>query len=111
LKLESIPDHLGCIDASGWRRAAEARRGAGLARQGFPEEQAWVSGILEIEAARISVKEKLASYPLDSAEIIELLGELEDWLGYDVPVSVQWDRSAIATIAKSIAPTEARSGS
>ena len=65
---------------------------------------------LEVEATRISVEENLTSYALDSAEIVELLGELEDWLGCDVPASVLWDRPTIAAIAESIASTTGRSG-
>ncbi|MBW4520424.1 MAG: acyl carrier protein [Scytolyngbya sp. HA4215-MV1] len=54
---------------------------------------------LSIPAANIKVSEPLTRYGLDSIDSVTIVGDLEDWLGEDLPSTLLWDYPTIAKAA------------
>jgi acyl carrier protein len=48
----------------------------------------------------IDVREKFASYGLDSRSAVEIAGELEDWTGLEVEPTLVWDFPTIEAVTK-----------
>jgi 8-amino-7-oxononanoate synthase len=69
--------------------------------------QGWLidklSEILEIEANQIDVSQDFEEYGLDSAEAINLSGDLEDYLGCRLSPTLLWDYQNIEALAKYLA--------
>ena len=62
---------------------------------------------LQISPAEIDLKEPLASYGLDSLQIIEMSNELEAWLRRPVVPTIVYDFPTIEALAKQLASAEA----
>jgi 8-amino-7-oxononanoate synthase len=69
--------------------------------------QGWLidrlSQILEIEANQIDVGQNFEEYGLDSAEAINLSGDLEDYLGCRLSPTLLWDYQNIEALAQYLA--------
>lgn len=50
---------------------------------------------LSLDAATIKVSEPLTRYGLDSIDAVTLVGDLEDWLGLELPDTLFWDYQSI----------------
>lgn len=86
--------------------------------QGFeespPDEQAiqrWLRSkfgeLLGVKAGEIDIQEPLSNYGLGSIQAVSLTGDLEDWLGLQLPPTLLWDYSSIDALAKHLC-TESR---
>ncbi len=62
-----------------------------------------LSEILEIEANQIDVSQGFEEYGLDSAEAINLSGDLEDYLGCRLSPTLLWDYQNIEALAQYLA--------
>ena len=69
--------------------------------------QAWLidklAQILEVEANQIDVSQDFEEYGLDSAEAINLSGDLEEYLGCRLSPTLLWDYQNIKDLAKYLA--------
>lgn len=69
--------------------------------------EAWLvdklSEILEIEPNQIDVRQDFEEYGLESAEAINLSGDLEDYLGCRLPPTLLWDYQNIEALAQYLA--------
>jgi len=61
---------------------------------------------LEIAAEEIDVRETFSDYGLDSRTAIGLSGELERWLGRQLPATLVWDYPTIELMAQFLAGGE-----
>ena len=59
--------------------------------------------VLEIESSQIDVGQDFEVYGLESAEAINLSGDLEDYLGCRLPPTLLWERPNIAALAQYLA--------
>ena len=59
--------------------------------------------VLEIEPNQIDVRQDFEEYGLDSAEAINLSGDLEDYLGCRLPPTLLWDYQNIEALAQYLA--------
>jgi 8-amino-7-oxononanoate synthase len=59
--------------------------------------------VLEIEPHQINVRQNFEEYGLESAEAINLSGDLEDYLGCRLPPTLLWDYQNIKTLAEYLA--------
>lgn len=50
---------------------------------------------LSINSKTINVSEPLTRYGLDSIDAVTLVGDLEDWLGLELPETLLWDYPSI----------------
>jgi acyl carrier protein len=70
----------------------------------------WLIGRLaahfEIDPAEIDVHEAFTNYGLDSRTAVGLSGELETWLGRQLPATLVWDYPSIDLLAKNLADAE-----
>jgi 8-amino-7-oxononanoate synthase len=69
--------------------------------------QGWLidklAGILEIEPNQVDVGQDFEEYGLESAEAINLSGDLEDYLGCRLPPTLLWDYQNIESLAQYLA--------
>ena len=66
--------------------------------------------ILEIESSQIDVEQNFEDYALESAEAINLSGDLEDLLGHRLPPTLLWDHQNIAALSQYLASLNSSSG-
>jgi myxalamid-type polyketide synthase MxaB len=68
-----------------------------------PEIRDWllarVAKLSRMDSSRISTSEPLASYGVSSVRLIEMSGDLEDWLGRQVDPMVFWEHPTIDALA------------
>ncbi|MEW5856584.1 MAG: acyl carrier protein [Cyanobacteriota bacterium] len=55
---------------------------------------------LSLNAKTIDVREPLTRYGLDSIDAVTLVGDLEDWLGCELPSTLLWDYPTIEKSAE-----------
>ncbi len=55
---------------------------------------------LSLTAASIKLQEPLTRYGLDSIDSVTIVGDLEDWLGTELPSTLLWDYPTIAKAAQ-----------
>jgi 8-amino-7-oxononanoate synthase len=60
----------------------------------------YLTKTLFIETEEIDVNLPLQSYGLDSAEALELVGDLEDWLERKLPPNLVEEYSSVATLSQ-----------
>ena len=69
--------------------------------------QGWLidklAAVLEIEPNQIDVRQDFEEYGLESAEAINLSGDLEDFLGCRLPPTLLWDYQNIEALAQYLA--------
>lgn len=69
--------------------------------------QSWLvtklAKLLSINAATIDAKEPLTRYGLDSIDAVTLVGDLEDWLGVELPSTLLWDYPTLEKSAQYLA--------
>ena len=69
--------------------------------------QAWLvsrlSGLLQIDASLIDIREPFASYGMGSIEAVSLSGELGDWLGRSLSAELAYEFSTIESLAQHLA--------
>jgi phthiocerol/phenolphthiocerol synthesis type-I polyketide synthase C len=58
---------------------------------------------LTLPPEEIDPREPLASYGLSSTEGVALSGDLEEWLGRDLPATLVWDYPTIEKLASYLA--------
>lgn len=62
---------------------------------------------LAIPPEEIDVREPLASYGLSSIEAVVLSGDLEEWLGRELPATLVWDYPTIEKLTDYLSAAEA----
>jgi acyl-CoA synthetase (AMP-forming)/AMP-acid ligase II/acyl carrier protein len=72
-----------------------------------PRIQQWlidrVAVMLKVAPGRIDVREPFDYYGLDSAQAVEMAGDLEQWLGRTLPATLVWDYPNIAELSAYLA--------
>ncbi|MEA5565925.1 AMP-binding protein [Anabaena sp. UHCC 0399] len=72
--------------------------------------QAWLvaklSDLLKVTPQEIDVQKSLARYGLDSLAIVNLAGELEQWLGYKLSSTVTYEHPSIIALANYLAKAD-----
>jgi acyl carrier protein len=58
---------------------------------------------LNTKAQSIKVSEQLTRYGLDSIDSVTIVGEMEDWLGTELPSTLLWDYPTIEKAAQYLA--------
>jgi acyl carrier protein len=88
-------------------RPATATRGEATRRVTVGEIRAWLvvqlAELLGVSADEIDVRQPFRDYGLDSAEGVILAGDLEDWLGRELPATLAWDYPTIEALASHLA--------
>jgi acyl carrier protein len=78
------------------------------------EIQAWLishlAEALEINPEAIDVKAPLDRYGLDSYVAVNLVGELEDWLGRELSPTLPYDYPTVESLAHHLSDASAISG-
>jgi acyl carrier protein len=73
-------------------------------RRNYEQIQCWLvmhlAELLGIGADQIDVQQPFATYGLGSVEAISLTGDLEEWLGRDLPATLAWDYPNIEALAR-----------
>jgi len=59
-----------------------------------------VIAIAKIEAHEIDINEQFINYGLNSVDAVTLSGELEDFIGYEIPASIMYEFSTINELAQ-----------
>lgn len=54
---------------------------------------------LSLDAKTINVTEPLTRYGLDSIDAVTMVGDLEDWVGQELPSTLFWDHATIEKAA------------
>ena len=62
-----------------------------------------VSAASGIPVEQIDVREPFATYNIASIEAVQLVGQLETWLGLTLDETLLWDHSTIDALAKYLA--------
>ena len=62
-----------------------------------------LSEALGVTPAEIDVHESLDNYGLGSIQAVSFAGDLEDWLGRDLPATLLWDYATIGALAAHLA--------
>jgi len=55
--------------------------------------------VAKLNVDDVDVTEPLASYGINSVDAVHLSGELEDWLGYEIPSSIIYQFPTIEALA------------
>ncbi len=67
------------------------------------EIEAWliarVATVLDLPAGDVDPRQPFADFGLDSRTAISISGELEEWLGREVPPTLVWDHPSIEAAA------------
>ncbi|WP_326668655.1 MULTISPECIES: acyl carrier protein [unclassified Streptomyces] len=71
-------------------RAAEAIRGFLISR---------IAGMTRLPEEKVDADTPISAYGLDSVHTLELVVEIEDWLGISVPDDLPWKHPTIRAIA------------
>ena len=71
------------------------------------EIQAWIvsylADLMEVEPDEVDVTLPFEQYGLDSAEAVELSGDLEDWLGRNLNPTLLYNYPTVEALAQQIA--------
>lgn len=71
------------------------------------EIQAWIvsylADLMEVEPDEVDVTLPFEQYGLDSAEAVELSGDLEDWLGKNLNPTLLYNYPTVEALAQQIA--------
>jgi acyl carrier protein len=77
---------------------------AGAAQTGAAELKHWlitnIAAVLEIDPASVDPRRNLDEYGLDSMQSVCLSGDLETWLGMEVPATAVWDYPTIDALCE-----------
>jgi acyl carrier protein len=68
-----------------------------------------IARLAEISPARIDVDRPFSEFGLESVQLFELSGDLEEFLGRSLPETVVWDYPTIRTLAHYLASGESLS--
>ncbi|HEY9402633.1 MAG TPA: acyl carrier protein [Pyrinomonadaceae bacterium] len=75
--------------------------------QTVEEIQRWLArelaAFLEIDADEIDIQEPFANFGLNSIAAVTLSGDLEDWLGCELPATLLWDYPTIQVLSRHLA--------
>lgn len=75
------------------------------------EIEAWlashVADLMGLEVNEVDVRKEFTFYGLDSAESVILVGDLEDWLGWPLPVTAAFEYPTIESLARYVSGSEA----
>ena len=55
---------------------------------------------LDMDAHAIDVRRPLTQYGLDSMSAVILAGDMEEWLGVEVPSTAAWDHPTVADLSR-----------
>jgi len=73
-------------------------------RPTFTEVQDWlirnIAATLEIEPSAIEVNRPLEEYGIDSLQAFSISGDLQIWLGLELPETLVWDYPTIESLCK-----------
>jgi acyl carrier protein len=58
-----------------------------------------IAELLGEDPASIDVREPFVNYGLGSTDAVILSGDLEAWLGYDMPATLLWDFPTVEALA------------
>jgi acyl carrier protein len=58
---------------------------------------------LAVSREEVDIREPLANYGLSSKQAVVLSGDLEEWLGRDLPATLLWDYPTIEQVAAHLA--------
>lgn len=65
--------------------------------------QKWIAEKLtermQIPADSISLDKDFAEYGIDSLNAVGLVGEIEQWIGHELPATALWDHTSIRKLA------------
>ena|SRR5687767_9038189 len=62
-----------------------------------------LSEALGVTPAEIDVHESLDNYGMGSIQAVSFVGDLEEWLGGDLPATLLWDYPTLAALAAHLA--------
>ena len=62
-----------------------------------------LSEALGVTPAEIDVQESLDNYGMGSIQAVSFAGDLEEWLGRDLPATLLWDYPTLAALAAHLA--------
>jgi acyl carrier protein len=69
--------------------------------------QTWLAArlaeLLNINVADLDIQTPFDRYGVDSLAAITLIGDLEEWLGYELPATLAWDYPNIAELSQYLA--------
>jgi acyl carrier protein len=83
--------------------------------QSVPPEviQEWLAArlaqVLDLQLQEIDPHTPFDRYGLDSMAAVTLIGDLEEWLGLELPATLAWDYPNIAELSQYLAETVAES--
>jgi acyl carrier protein len=87
---------------------------AGQEAPRLEEISAWltrrVSELANLAPDSVDAREEFVRYGLDSAAAVELIGDLEDWLGCALPTTLAWDFPTVEKMAAYLADLEQPDG-
>ncbi|GAU68947.1 hypothetical protein SSP35_09_01910 [Streptomyces sp. NBRC 110611] len=97
--------HLTPLDAEAADGAAHPEPAAAVAPSpGRARIEEWLTGQLAgqlgLPVGEVDVTRPIASYGLQSVYMVAMLGELEQWLGRDLPTTVLWEYPTIEALAR-----------
>lgn len=94
-------------DTPGAATAEETPPDAGKHARTAIEIQDWaalkLSEALGVTPAEIDVHESLDNYGMGSIQAVSFAGDLEEWLGRDLPATLLWDYPTLAALAAHLA--------
>jgi len=61
-----------------------------------------VKTIAKIESTEVDINEQFINYGLNSVDAVNLSGELEDYVGYEIPASIMYEFSTINELAQQL---------
>ena len=64
---------------------------------------AYLANLLEIDPSAIDVTTPFERYGLDSAAVVSLAGDLEEWLGTELDITLLYDHPTIAELSQHLA--------
>lgn len=59
--------------------------------------------LLTVDVNDIDIHTSFDRYGVDSLAAVTLIGDLEEWLGYELPATLAWDYPNIAELAQYLA--------
>lgn len=62
-----------------------------------------IAKTIGVEPLELDVREPFTSFGLTSLDELSLSGDLEDWLGVNIPPTITWDYPTILALAKYLA--------
>lgn len=61
--------------------------------------QSYISKLLDVEPAKVDVHMELDRFGLNSAGVVSMIGELEEWLKVDLSPSLLFEHTTIDAVA------------